>query len=358
MKTVRLYSAGFFLLWLSACLPASRPRPSPTVQATDIATALQVPVSSATLPPPTALPAAGETESAQSTADPVTPTEESFFSAPESPPDFQAIQLQLLENSRLRRRDITYCTTEGVELKLDFFLPLSPTGPAPLVILVHGGGWSEGQKRVSEGLIDAPSLLAAGFAFASLDYRLAPEFTFPAMIQDVRCAVRHFRANASVYRIDPQRIGIFGPSAGGHLSILTGLANEVPAFDSAQYPDQSSRVQAVVDLYGPADLTTAVSPTFMELKPRVFPDFDLALASPVKHVSPDDPAFLILHGNLDRVVPLVQSQILYEALSAAGVPVELVVVKNGNHGFSTSNMTPTRAELTQMIVEFFRQHLQ
>ncbi len=323
----------------AAALPT---QPDPTLSAPVEVTLLIETVASATQPVSPAT-IAVDTQAS--------PTDSLFVNPPES------VGAQLVQNSRLRRRDITYCTAEGVELKLDFFLPKQPVGVVPLVIYVHGGGWTEGDKRGGEGLLDAPALLEAGFAFASLNYRLAPEYQFPAMIQDVKCAIRFFRAFAGEYRIDPQKIGIYGPSAGGHLSSMVGTTSPEAGFEVGEYLDQSSRVQAVVDMYGPADLTTDFSPTFVRLKPTVIPDFDLSDASPITYATSDDPPFLILQGDMDRVVPLAQSQLLYQRLLDAGVTVELVIAVNGDHGFKTSNMQPTRPELTDMIVDFFLTYL-
>ena len=321
---------------------ASPTQPAPTLSAPVEATLLLETAASATQPVSAAT-IAVETQAS--------PAESLFTNPPES------VGALLVENSRLRRRDVTYCTAEGVELKLDIFLPKQPLGVVPLVIYVHGGGWTEGDKRGGEGMLDAPALLEAGFAFASLNYRLAPEYTFPAMIQDIKCAIRFLRAHAGEYRIDPQNFGIYGASAGGHLVNMVGTTSPEAGFDVGEYLEQSSRVQAVVDIYGPADMTTDFSPTFVSLKPTVFPDFDLAAASPITHITSDDPPFLILQGDLDRIVPLAQSQLLYQRLLEAGVTVELVIAVNGDHGFKTSNMQPTRPELTDMIVDFFLTYL-
>ncbi len=222
-KSLKLYNivTGLVLSTLMvACMSPNRPRatqplgpvespvaalptqPDPTLSAPVEATLLLETVASATQPVSAATTAVDTQAS---------PTESLFTNPPES------VGALLGQNSRLRRRDITYCTADGVELKLDFFLPKQPLGVVPLVIYVHGGGWFEGDKRGGEGMLDAPALLEAGFAFATLNYRLAPEYKFPAMIQDVKCAIRFLRAHAGEYRIDPQKIGIYGASAGGHL---------------------------------------------------------------------------------------------------------------------------------------------
>src|SRR5262245_6137695 len=128
-------------------------------------------------------------------------------------------------NAREVQRDVTYCTVDGVELKMDIYFPKNSTGATPLVIFIHGGGWSKGDKARGHGLTEFPPLLAAGFTVASLNYRLAPEYQFPAMLEDVKCAVRSFRAHASEYNIDPNRIGVWGTSAGAHLASMIGLTD-------------------------------------------------------------------------------------------------------------------------------------
>lgn len=240
---------------------------------------------------------------------------------------------------------------------MDIYHPANAASNTALVIFIHGGGWSGGDKLDGRQTFEIPALVAAGYTAASLNYRLAPEHQFPVMIEDVKCAIRSFRAHAQEYNINPDRIGVWGASAGGHLVSLLGLTDENAGFERGEYLDQSSRVQAVVDLFGPANLTTDFSTAYIELKDSVFGDFDLVKASPITYASPDDPPFLILQGDRDPVVPLNQSQLLHEALIAAGVDSQLVIVTNGNHGFTRSDMSPSREEITQMILEFFDHHL-
>jgi acetyl esterase/lipase len=206
-----------------------------------------------------------------------------------------------------------------------------------------------------------PALLDAGFTVVAVNYRLAPAFTFPAMIEDVKCAIRSLRAHATTYGIDPDRIGAWGGSAGGHLVSLLGTADASAGFDVGEYLDYSSAVQAVVDMFGPADLSTLFPAGFDNLRASVFDDFDLALASPITYVSPDDPPFLILHGEEDRIVPISQSEALTARLKATGVPVQFVRVQHAGHGFipdGTAPVRPSRSEITRLVVEFFREHLQ
>ncbi|MBI5842577.1 MAG: alpha/beta hydrolase [Chloroflexi bacterium] len=257
------------------------------------------------------------------------------------------------------QRDIAYCTMDGVALKMDVYYPSSNESPWPATMYVHGGGWSSGDKAEGVGALGIPSLQRAGFLVVAVNYRLAPEHPFPAMIEDVKCAVRYLRAHAGEYNLDPNRIGAWGGSAGGHLAALLGTSDESAGFDVGEYLDQSSRVQAVVDMFGPTDLTAQFEGGY-EKASRVFNGFDPALASPVTYVTPDDPPFLMLHGDSDELVPIEQSQILLAALQTAGVPAELVTVTNAGHSFkpvTDAPIDPTREELSGLVVDFFLEHL-
>jgi acetyl esterase/lipase len=261
-------------------------------------------------------------------------------------------------------RDVTYCTLDGVELKMDIYRPQRSAAPTPALLYVHGGGWTGGDKRSGEGIRDIPELLARGYLVAAVNYRLAPRYKFPAMIEDVKCAVRFLRANAERFSINPEKIGAWGGSAGGHLVALLGTADATAGWDVGQYLEQSSRVQAVVDMFGPTDLTVLFEGANPRLMEQVFGTSDrnsetLQKASPVNWVSSDDPPFLILHGERDPLVPVSQSQIFYEKLRAAGVPATFVIVKNAGHGFAPLGgpISPSRQELTKMIADFFDQYL-
>ncbi len=256
-------------------------------------------------------------------------------------------------------RDIPYCSMGGVELRMDLYHPGSKEARRPVTLYVHGGGWTKGDKIDRAGALEIRALQSAGFVVAAVNYRLAPEHRFPAMIEDVKCAVRYLRAHADKYHIDPDRIGAWGGSAGGHLVSLLGTADKSAGFDVGEHLQHSSRVQAVVALFGPTDLTVPF-PGGYERARGVFAGFDPALASPVTYVSRDDPPFLLLHGDSDKLVPIEQSQRLLAALQAAGVPAKLVTVENAGHGFRPVGgqpIRPSRREITQMVVQFFQEHL-
>jgi acetyl esterase/lipase len=233
-----------------------------------------------------------------------------------------------------------------------------------VLLYVHGGGWRAGDK--SEGMA-WQSMTARGFLVVSIDYRLASEtIKFPAMVEDVKCAVRFLRAHASQYNLDAEHIGAVGVSAGGHLVDLLGLADESAGWDTGEYTEQSSRVQAVVTLAGVSDLTLKRGATeaaaamiyyAFDLAPGTALDPVLRAASPVTYITTDDPPFLIIHGDQDNVVPVEQSIVLDEQLKKAGVPAELVIVKNATHGLGGENISPTLEEITNRISAFLEEHL-
>jgi acetyl esterase/lipase len=265
------------------------------------------------------------------------------------------------------KRDVTYCRMDEVQLKADLYLHINANDPVPLLIHIHGGGWTTGDKRGGDGFMKFDPLVNAGFSVASINYRLAPDYKMADMIADVRCAVRSFRAHATEYNIDPDRIGVWGESAGAQLAALLGTMDDgFSAYDIGEYSEFSSRVQAVVDLFGPSDFISWYSDgSHRGLGPTtesIFGSDDIydpiyTDASPVTHISSDDPPFLILHGNADETVPLSQSQEFYTKLLAAGVDAQLVVVKGGNHGLMEEAEVPSRDAIIQLIVDFFTEKL-
>jgi acetyl esterase/lipase len=261
-------------------------------------------------------------------------------------------------------RDVTYCTADGYPLRADLYFSRLSGDRAPLLIFIHGGGWTGGSKSGGMGFEGLPALTAAGYTLASIDYRLAPKYRMPAMIEDAKCAVRSFRAHAAEYGINPDCIGILGASAGGQLAALLGTTDEAAGFDVGEYAGYSSRVQAVVDLAGPSDFRVpfTTGTDYRDLALQVFGTDDpndplFAAASPVNWVSPDDTPFLILHGDEDQNVPISQSQELYEALKAAGVQAEMIVVRNAGHTLDSPNQSPRREELSRKILEFLQKNL-
>jgi acetyl esterase/lipase len=248
---------------------------------------------------------------------------------------------------------------------MDVYYPDSANGPSPVVVFVHGGGWRGGDKGAVLRHDALPELRQRGYLVASVNYRLVPEFRFPTMIEDTKCAVRHLRANAATYGLDPSRIGAWGTSAGGHLVALMGVTDGSEGFEGdGGYAEQSSRVQAVVDMYGATELPLMFDRPRAPLLEAVFgadgpEDEALINASPTSWISADDPPVLMAHGDMDTTVPLAQSEIFLEKLHEAGVIAELVVVENGGHGFNPIGgpITPTFFEIGQIVADFFDEQL-
>jgi acetyl esterase/lipase len=253
--------------------------------------------------------------------------------------------------------DITYCTPDNSPQRMDVYFPQAG-GPWPALVYVHGGSWMHGDK--SEAAIFAQGMTAQGYLMVSVNYRLHPAAQFPAMIQDVKCAIRSLRANAAQYNLDPHRVGAVGVSAGGHLVSLLGTTDASAGWDVGEYPDQSSRVRAVIATAGVMDLSRNFPNADIEAMKRVgFGEYNVAEASPVTHVTEDTPPFLLIHGDQDAVVPVEQSQLMYDRLMQANVPARLVIVNNAGHSFITPGAatTPTLGEINQIIVDFLAEYL-
>jgi acetyl esterase/lipase len=261
--------------------------------------------------------------------------------------------------------DITFCTMEGVPLGMDMYFPETiQETPAQVLVYVHGGSFTSGDKRKGSGITDIPAMTARGFAVAAVNYRLMPEHPFPAAVQDAKCAIRYLRVHAREYNLNADKIGIWGGSAGGHLAALVGLTGGEQEFEAGEYLDQSSAVAAVVEMFGPTDLTLAMDWMQRLLLNRAFNTSDssaavLQQASPVNYITGDEPPFLILHGEQDSAVPLAQAQTFYQKLINAGVDTRLVVVKNANHNFKPTGgaIQPGRTEISALVADFFADQL-
>lgn len=253
-------------------------------------------------------------------------------------------------------RDLEYAQVKGVSLKLDLYRPSAlPSAPMPLVIWVHGGGWSNGSKTNCP----AAWLATKGYAVASLDFRLLPEHTWPAQIEDPIAALRWLRQESGKYGYDASRSAAMGGSSGGHVVALWGTL-PLPAED---------KVKAVVDLYGPTDLLTMPPNVLSTQRTRA----DLAKAngalllggivmdqpakakavSALHQVSKDDVPFLIMHGMDDPGVPVDQSERLHAALKAAGVESTLKLLPGAGHGGKEFDSAESRT----LILAFLDKHL-
>lgn len=258
------------------------------------------------------------------------------------------------------------CAAVAPRPSMQFDHPTKRGPRVPLVVYIHGGGWSGGD-RVSDAYYISvkPQLLAQGIAVASIDYKLAPRHRFPAQIRDVTYAVRYLRASAKKLRIDPNRIAAFGTSAGGHLAALLGTIDTSAGFDVGTLPGVSSRVRAVADIVGPSDLT---DPSFSSgIDGAIQAAFGVPVGtpgapaltkfSPVTYVSPGDPPFLLVHGTADELVPYRQSVTLAQRLKAAGVAAELVAVEGGTHGLVTPGQSISPEQITAKVTGFLVREL-
>lgn len=264
-------------------------------------------------------------------------------------------------------KNITYCTVDGVHLTADIYYPLLKTSSMPFVLFVHGGGWRIGKKESVLNNAALPTLHALtsnGYVVASINYRLAPQYPFPAQIEDAKCAIRFFRKNAVQYSINSNEFAAWGSSAGGHLVSLIGTAEPSAGWDVGQYTDVSSNVQAVVDWFGPEDLP-AMPNNFRDRlgEVEVFRTFNMADIlndSPIIYVSTHTPPFFIGQGEEDSAVPPSQSKEFYNTLEKYGVPVQIQWVQNAGHEFkqiSSVPISPSLGQIANAVVQFLNNNL-
>jgi acetyl esterase/lipase len=264
--------------------------------------------------------------------------------------------------------DLEYNQVDGKRLLLDLYLPTKGRGPFPIVVFVHGGGWRSGDKKLSP---NSPQLkqVRRGYAVASINYRLSGEAIFPAQIEDCKAAIRFLRANAAMYKLDGDHIAVWGSSAGANLVALLGTTADVPELEGTGNLDQSSRVQAVIDQFGPSDLlkmaADALPCTNFEHDSPDSPGSQLVgcavqtcpdkadAAGPINYITPDDAPFLIMHGSEDCTVGPAQSERFFEALRLRGVEAEYILLQGARHGGSEFK-TP---EMETKINEFIDRHL-
>jgi acetyl esterase/lipase len=279
-------------------------------------------------------------------------------------------QLAPLPRGVKAERDIHYVPDGDPSQALDLYLPEQASEkPLPLVVWIHGGGWRGGDKAGCAAMY----LIPQGYAAASVEYRFSQKAVFPAQIQDCQAAIRWLRANSKKYNIDPDHIGVWGASAGGHLVALLGTSGGKKAFAPVGgNEDQSDRVQAVCDWFGPADFNTVMSQAAADPTKNIFkfntpadPYSGLigvklgedeekgAAVSPVHYVSKDNPPILIMHGTVDALVPFAQSVELSDALTKVGVNVTLQKFPGSGHGGPAFNLPPVR----ELIKTFFDKNL-
>lgn len=257
-------------------------------------------------------------------------------------------------------KDVDYLGPDREE-KGDLYLPaqVAEGQRCPAVVIIHGGGWSGGDKGAAREINIGTNLATNGYVGFSINYVLAKgKPTWPQNLHDCKTAVRWLRKNADRLHIDPDHIGVIGGSAGGHLAAMVVLTGPDAGLDPpGPYGEYSCRVQAGVDLYGPADLlhwppnrpSLGMLPGTRAEQPELY-----RLASPTTHADKDDPPLLILHGTADKTVPVEQSELLAAALKQAGLPHELLVIPDAPHSF---HLQPQQRDLRPEVLGFFQRYL-
>jgi len=256
-------------------------------------------------------------------------------------------------------RNVEYANPDGQHLQLDLARPKSGSGPFPAVLCIHGGGFRAGTREGYDKL--CVSLAQHDFVAATITYRLAPKYQFPAAVHDSKAAVRWLRANAAKYNLDPKRIGVTGGSAGGHLAQFLGVTAGVAEFEGDQNPGFSSSVACVVNFYGPSDFTKSYGKSVdaHEVLP-LWLGGNLETArlrhiqsSPLNWVTPDAAPTLLVHGTEDKYVAYEQATWMRDRLVACGVEVELLTLEGAGHGFKG----PDAEKADNGLLTFFETHL-
>ena len=255
--------------------------------------------------------------------------------------------------------DVEYGRVSDRALLLDLYTPKDLKEPAPLIMFIHGGGWRGGDKE--DYKFYATHYAEQGYVVASIGYRLRDEALYPAAVNDTKCALRWARAHAEKLNIDPERIGVLGGSAGGHLAMMIGYSSDIHRLEgTGGWPDTSSHVKCVVDIYGPTDFTTEYGRTHelttkfigksYEDAPHLYEEI-----SPLLHVDENAPPTLILHGTLDDLVPITQSDKLAAELERLGVPVWYDRIDGYPHSMDLSK--PVNDHFKTVITAFFDEYL-
>jgi len=273
-------------------------------------------------------------------------------------------------------KDVEYGRAGDIPLLLDIYIPETPIAtPMPAVIWMHGGSFKYGNKTSDRMLRSIKALARHGFFAVSINYRLSGVAPFPAAVEDSKCAVRWLRANAEKYNVDPNRIGVLGSSSGGYLSMMVGCADETAGLEgNGGWAEFSSRVQAVCSYYGPTDLAGTYRAIearegyvpddfyyveFLGCHLEEKPDMWKA-AGPINHVTADDPPLLLVHGELDSVVPIIVSGKMYRTYQQAGLEASLIRVSEADHVFQQATdrpISPSLEEIEQIVLDFFVKHL-
>ncbi len=255
---------------------------------------------------------------------------------------------------------IEYTNPDNQHLQLNLARPKTGDGPFPCILCIHGGGFRAGSREGYNGL--CIRLAQQGYVALTISYRLAPKYPFPAAIHDTKAAIRWVRAHAAKFHIDPDRIGVTGGSAGGHLAQFLAVTGDVADFEGdGGNPTQSSKVKCVVNVYGPSDFTKSygksvdaaeVLPLFLGGNLETARAKHLR-ASPLYWVTPNAAPTLCIHGTEDKYVAHEQAVWLVDKLKAAGVEADLLTLEGAGHGFKGKDAETAEAAL----IAFFDKHL-
>jgi acetyl esterase/lipase len=262
------------------------------------------------------------------------------------------------------KTDVVYGHKDGMALTYDVFTPEKANGAG--ILFMVSGGWFSIWQPPEQRVLQLQPMLDAGFTVFAIHHGSAPKFKVPEAVSDVRAAVRHVKANASAYNVDPNRLGVFGGSAGGHLSLMLGLNSEgLPNQATGEGRARFMAPRYVADVNAPADLAAVVA-YFPPVDLRAitgpnerFPalDFDAQQAtaiSPILFVTKNDPPVLLIHGTADTLVPITASTSIKEVLEETGVTNELIEIEGGDHGFRDPEH---RSQATTAMVAWFVQYL-
>ena len=263
-------------------------------------------------------------------------------------------QPRVREQPHSVKRNLNYAGGENPRQTLDLFVPdkREEDETLPLVVWIHGGGWRGGDKKSGHSPNRIPALVSTGrYVGATIGYRLSEEAQWPAQIHDCKAAIRWLRARSKKFGINPEKVAVWGTSAGGHLASMLGTSSGLKDLEGelGKHLRKSSRVQAVINGYGPSALlqmddhpskiihNAPYSPESKLIGAPIQKAKEKALqASPLTHVSADDPPFLHFHGTHDQLVPFHQSEILHESLLAKEVSSSLITIQGGGHRLDAS----------------------
>lgn len=259
----------------------------------------------------------------------------------------------------LFERNIEFANPDGQHLQLNIARPKNATGLMPAVVCIHGGGFRAGSREGYNKL--CLTLAENGFVAATVSYRLAPKYQFPAAVHDTKAAVRWLRMNAKKFSVDPDRIGVTGGSAGGHLAQFLGVTAGLKEFEGDQNAGASSQVACVVNVYGPSDFTKSYGKSVdahLVLPLWLGGDLQTARAnhirsSPLNWVTPAAATTLLIHGTEDKYVAHEQAVWMRDRLVASGVSAELLTLAGAGHGFKGADAE----KADRALLDFFTQQL-